>query len=83
VSRRRWQTVLLLLQPPLTLLYLLAVRGGWAVPSYLPIAILALCPIAAFLLGGRRGWIAAVAMLEIGWAVLAAMSVGWAIAWRL
>ena len=86
VSRPSWQTVLLLLQPPLTLLYLLAVRGGWLVPSYIPVAVLAVFPLAVLLLGrtaeGSR-WLVAAAALEIGWALLAAMSVGFAIAWQL
>jgi hypothetical protein len=82
VSQRRWQTVLLLLQPPLTLAYLLAVRRGWVEPSYAPIAVLALCPLAVLLLGRSR-WAVMAAVLELGWAMLAAMSIGFAIAWQL
>lgn len=82
MSRRTWQTVLLLVQPPLTLAYLLAVRHGWAEPSYGPIAVLALCPLLV-LLFGRSRWLATAAVLELGWAMLAAMSIGFAIAWRL
>jgi hypothetical protein len=83
VSRPAWQTVLLLLHPPLTLLYLVAVRGGWVAPSYVPVAILALAPLAVLLRGGRTRWRVMAAALELAWAILAAMSVGFAIAWQL
>ena len=85
MSRPAWQTVLLLLQPPLTLAYLLAVRGGWVAPSYTPVVILALLPLAVLMLarGAGRRWLVVAAVLELGWALLAAMSIGFAIAWRL
>ena len=60
-------------------------RRGWVLPSYTPVAALAVFPLAVLLLGRRAAgsWRVAAAVLELGWALLAAMSVGFAIAWQL
>jgi hypothetical protein len=84
--------VLVLPYPPLSLLYLLAVRWERVEPSFTPLVLLAALPLAAVvlgirgLLGGReRGWHAAllaVAVVELLWAVMASAMIGFAIAAR-
>jgi hypothetical protein len=90
----RWQAWLLVPQPPLSLLYLVAIRAERVSPSFTPVVALGTLPVVSALLGGlalrgapygRRRWHLAwvgVAVLEIAWTVLAAAMVGVAVAWR-
>jgi hypothetical protein len=85
---------LLVPQPPLSLLYLLAVRDGRVAPSFVPLLLLALLPVASAMVGvltrgpsrpGDRRWRAAliaVAVLELAWTAVSEAMVGFAIAWR-
>ena len=89
-----WQAALLLPQPPLSLLYLLALRTERLRPSFVPLALLAAAPLASAVVGaaalrspaaGSRGWHAALlvgAGVELAWTLLAEAMVGFAIAWR-
>lgn len=85
---RLWQILLLLPQPPLSLLYLALVRAEHVRPSFLPVVALTLLPLAALLLAprARRGtWAAlaataAIAVLELAWGLASAALVGFAIA---
>jgi len=65
--------------------YLIALRGRLVAPSFVPIIVLSVFPLAALVLGASRGWrwgVAALALLELGWAALAEAMVGFAIAWQ-
>jgi hypothetical protein len=89
-----WQALLLIPQPPLSLLYLLAVRGELARPSFVPLAVLAALPAAVLVASGRAVCRAAqgarrghaitlgIAAAELVWSVLAQALMGFAIAWR-
>jgi hypothetical protein len=89
-----WPVALLLLQPPLAVVYLLAVRAGRAAPSFAAVVALGLFPLAAGILGAlglrrapsgsRAGWAAVVglALVELGFVVLTAAMIGFAKAWR-
>ncbi len=87
MSARGWQLLLLLPQPPLTLLYLLAIRSQRVRPSFTPVILLGLLPVAALVVAvvavrPRQPMALLLAVLEIALAVLAAAMVGFAIAWR-
>jgi hypothetical protein len=90
-----WQALLLVPEPVLSLAYLVAIRAERLHPSFVPIIVLAAFPLASAVVGARRlrasgagvtrrlGIVLlAVAALELVWAVVAAMMVGFAIAWR-
>jgi hypothetical protein len=73
----------------LSFAYLVALRGGYFTPSFLPLMGLAVFPIASALVGsgggevrGRRRALLGIALLELLWTVLAEALVGFAIAWR-
>ncbi len=87
-----WQAVLLLPQPILTLLYLLAVRTGRAEPSFTPVVAAAILPLLSALVGaaklrhpepaasrGAQIALLAAAALEVSFTVLAAAVIGFAI----
>jgi hypothetical protein len=81
-------------QPALSLLYLLAIRERRLAPSFVPLLVLALLPVASVAVGllargpsrpAERRWriaLLTVAVLEVVWTVLAQAMVGFAIAWR-
>jgi hypothetical protein len=89
-----WQLALVLAQPPLSVLYLWLVRRETIRPSFVPLAVLALVPLASAAIGlgawrtarpptrSRHAWLIAVAVLELAWTALAEAMVGFAIAWR-
>ena len=89
---RRW--LLLVPHPPLSLLYLLAVRHGRVHPQFAPLVVLSAFPVLALafavrrLAAGRRNErgmsiaILCAALIEIAWAVLALSIVGIAIGLR-
>ena len=90
-----WQALLLVPEPVLSLAYLVAVRAECLRPSFVPIVVLAAFPLASAVVGARHLRAAGagvtrrsgivllvVAALELVWAVVAAMMVGFAIAWR-
>src|SRR5262245_14234525 len=90
----RWQIVLLLACPVLSVGYLLAIRAGKLEPRYGPVIVLATLP-AAVLVGSLVGLrtappgegashagMLALAVLELAWTVIALAMVGFAIAWR-
>jgi hypothetical protein len=86
---RAWQTVLLALQPPLSLAYLFAMRAEQLPASFLPLMLLAAFPVAALVgelapghTGRRRALVVALAFLEILWTIVAQVFVGFAIALR-
>lgn len=94
-QRLLWQIILLLPQPILTVLYLLAVRTERVQPSFTPVVALAILPLLAALIGvsklrqsesggARSGQVMllAVAVLEVSFTVLAAAVVGFAIGLR-
>ena len=86
--------MLLVPQPPLSLLYLFAVRDQRIVPRFAPLLVLALFPVASVVIGvlarglsrpddrRRRAALIAVAVLQLAWTVAAQAMVGFAIAWR-
>jgi hypothetical protein len=86
---RRW--ALLVPHPPLSILYLLAIRHNRVHPRFAPLVVLAIFPVAALadavrrLAAGPRSErgtsiaILCVAAIEIAWAVLALTIVGLAI----
>jgi hypothetical protein len=89
-----WRAALLLLpQPPLSLLYLLAVRHGSTTPRYLPVVALAAFPALALLsivrvlrAKGNHGGdvlIAVGAVVELALALVTFALVGFDIAWQL
>jgi hypothetical protein len=90
----RWQLALALAQPPLSVLYLLLVHRGRLAPSFAPLGLLALLPLASAAVGltawrsappatrSRHGWLVALAVLELAWTGLAQSMIGFAIAWR-
>jgi hypothetical protein len=90
---KRWQVGLLLLHPPLSAAYLLALRAGWLAPSFFPPLFAAAAPLASAVLGtvrlargGERGraiLLLATALFEVVWAVVVLAIVGFAIAWRM
>jgi len=84
---------LLLPFPPVSLLYLLAVRADRVTPALGPMAVLAALPLAALVLGlfalGRRPrgaqrqfMLLAAALAEILWALCAVAMMGFAVARR-
>lgn len=90
-----WQALLLVPEPLLSLAYLGAIRAERLQPSFMPIVVLAAFPLASAVVGARRLQatsagttrrsgivLLGVAALELVWAVVAAMMVGFAIAWR-
>ena len=90
-----WQVILLLPQPILTLLYLLALRAERVEPAFEPVVGLAVLPLVSTLVGlvqlrrpessGSRGGqmaLLAIATLEVSFTVLAAAVVGFAIGLR-
>ena len=90
-----WQFVLLLPQPILTVLYLVALRSGSVRPSFVPVLALALLPVLSAVVGiawlrrpeaaaSRGGQIVllAFAALEVSFTVLAMAVVGFAIGLR-
>jgi hypothetical protein len=91
---RAWQIAALLPQPPLSLLHLLLIRAERVPPSFAPVVLLGVLPLASLAIGLRRrarsraargaGEVALLcaALLELAWAVLSAAMVGFAIAWR-
>ena len=93
--RGAWRLVLLLPHPPLSLLYLLAIRTG-RLPPVVSVAVgLAVFPLLSLLLGLRgrtegmtkqpRGnpLLTALAIVEIFWAFLCITIVNIAVVWRL
>jgi hypothetical protein len=89
-----WQLALALAQPPLSVLYLALVRGEHLRPSFVPLGVLALLPLASAAVGlvawrtarpaARRwhGGLVALAVVELAWTGLAEAMIGFAIAWR-
>jgi hypothetical protein len=74
-------------------LYLLALRGEWLPPRFAPVIALGILPVTSAIVGAwalrgpsparsRHGWLVALAVLEMAWAVVVAAMVGFAIAWR-
>ena len=89
----RWQIGLLLPFPPLSLLYLLAVRAERLAPGFGVLLGLMLLPLASLVVGvfavrGRRAGLRtqvvllAIAVAELVWAVLALAMAGFAVAWH-
>ena len=89
------QALLLVPEPVLSLVYLVAIRAERLSPRFAPIVLLAAFPVASAVVGARclrtagpgapRRWgiaLLAVAGLELVWALVATMMVGFAIAWR-
>jgi hypothetical protein len=89
----RWQALLLIPQPPLSLAYLLAMRARWLPPSYAPVFALALLPLLSMLAGlaglrsGQprvgRAALFTLAVVETAWAALTIAIVGFARVWHL
>jgi hypothetical protein len=91
----KWQVAVLLLQPPLSGAYLLAMRAELVPPSYVAAVLFTAVPGAALVAGAsalRRtegdAWtwqaaLVALAALEVGWGLLTFAIVSFAIAWRL
>ena len=88
-----WQALLLLPHPPLSLLYLTAVREERLEPSFTPLLALGVFPVSAALASAFRFTrarhldraevaLAVLALLETVWAVLALAMAGFTIAWR-
>lgn len=88
-----WQVLLLLPHPPLSLLYLTAVREERIAPSFTPLLVLGAFPVFAALASTVRFArsrrldrvqlaLAGLAAIEVGWAVLALAMAGFTIAWR-
>ncbi len=89
----RWQVRLLLPFPPLSLLYLLAVRAERVAPRFEPMVVVAVLPLAAAVLGvvalrrrtrgmQRQVIMLAAALAEILWALCTLAMVGFAVARR-
>ena len=81
--------MLLAPQPPLSLLYLVALRAERIAPSFGPLLALAVFPLASLLIGVRAGGprarrflLGALAVAELAWTALAEAMVGFAIAWQ-
>jgi hypothetical protein len=94
--RRAWRLALLLPHPPLSLLYLLAIRSGRLPPLIVVAVGLALLPLLSLLLGFRHGTeeaseeqrrgdflVTALAAVEILWALACIAIVNIAAVWRL
>jgi hypothetical protein len=95
-SSRLWQILLLLPLPPVSFLYLHLVRAARVTPSFVPVIVLAIFPMASILLAARRLGgapsserpisseiaLIAVALTELGWAAVTAFAVAFAIAAR-
>ena len=73
-------------QPVLSVLYILALRLGVLRPSFVPLAVLTLFPLASLVLGVRARRTQAVllvfAVLEVIGAVIGEAIVGFAVAWQ-
>jgi len=92
-TRRAWRVALLLPHPPLSLLYLFAMRAGRVRPHLGPVIGLAVFPLAALLLGiGLRAGksvksldalVTALAVVELVWALACIAIVNVAAVWRL
>ena len=92
---RAWRLALLLPHPPLSLLYLLAIRTGRLRPIVAVAVGLAILPLLSLLLGFRHGTgdaseqrrgdflVTALAVVEILWALVCIAIVNIAVAWRL
>ncbi len=92
--RRAWRLALLLPHPPLSLLYLLAIRTG-RLPAVVAVAVaLAVLPLLSLLLGLRgrtedpthghgSRWLTVLAVAELLWALLCIAIVNVAQVWRL
>ena len=84
MSARAWQVALLLPGPPLTLLYLLLIRAEHLRPSFGPVVVLGLAPLASIAVGVSvrplRTSLLVLAFVEILGAILAAALVGFAVA---
>ncbi len=88
----RWEVGLLLPFPPLSLLYLLAVRAERLAPRFEPLAVVAVLPLAAAVLGivalrrsirvQRQAIMLAAALAEILWALCTLAMLGFAVARR-
>ena len=86
-AARRWQRVLLVPAPPLSLLHLLAIRFGWIAPGWAPVVTLALLPGLSLVAGMVQGRAApamllVVAAVELAWCALYGAMVGMAIGLR-
>jgi hypothetical protein len=90
----RTTSLLLIPQPPLSLLYLWAVRERLVSPAFTPLMLLAVLPLLALVAcvfqsqhedsgRARRVTILAIAVAELSWAVLSLAIVGFAKAWRI
>jgi hypothetical protein len=89
-----WQLGLALPLPPLSVGYLLLIRGGSLAPSFAPLLLFAILPLASAAVGvtawrhargtdrRRHGWLLGAAVLELLWVGVADAMVGFAIAWR-
>lgn len=89
------QVAVLLLLPPLSGGYLLAMRAELIAPSYLAAVLFTAVPLAVLVAGisglrrneeGERTWQAALiglAALEVAWGLLTLAIVSFAVAWRL
>jgi hypothetical protein len=79
-----WTAAALLVQPALSLAYLLAVRAEQATPAFTPVIAIAVFPVAVAVIALREGagaarWVVgALALLELMSLVVLAMLVGWA-----
>jgi hypothetical protein len=92
--RRAWRLALLLPHPPLSLLYLLAIRTDRLPPVVSVAVALAALPLLSLLLGLRGRTedprersgspvLAALAVVELLWALLCIAIVNVAVVWRL
>jgi hypothetical protein len=91
----KWQVAVLLLQPPLSGAYLLAMRAEIIPPSYVAAILFTAVPGAVIVAGlsalrrtedNARSWqagIVALAALQTGWGLVTFAIVSFAIAWRL
>jgi len=93
---RLWQILLLLPQPPLSLVYLHLVRAGRVAPSFLPVIVLGALPLVSLILASRRLGpapaddrpiaseitLVAFAITELAWTAVSAVAVGFAVAVR-
>lgn len=92
--RRTPQLVLLLIHPPISLLYLFAMHSGGLEPRLVPMMLLGLFPVMALLLDvvyrikgtpqrPRDLLVTTLTLVEIVWAILCVAMVNFAIVWRL
>ena len=86
-AARRWQRVLLVPAPPLSLVHVLAIRFGWVAPAWGPVVTLALLPGLSLVAGvvqgrGAPAMLLVLAALELAWCALHGAIVGMAIGLR-